>query len=162
MAKVDRKERLQKINMGGKSLFMSSIKLLWRGMGIAQSNFCLVEPFGSVTVQAYAVVVDAHTSLSFRADMFLLEMKWVNKGDGRREGALFNRGCTCTPLRKSSSLKVFLGDWLGDCVYMCVNAWGFLVCLMFFTFHIFKDVNSSSQFRRNNRDLWREQRSGGF
>lgn len=30
-------------------------------MGIAHSNFCLFEPFGSVTVQAYAVVVDAHT-----------------------------------------------------------------------------------------------------
>lgn len=61
----------------------------------------MLNPFGSVTVQACAVVVDAYTSLSFRADMFLLEMTQVNKRDERGEGALFNR-CTCIPFCKSS------------------------------------------------------------
>lgn len=44
-------------------------------MAIAHSDFFLVEAFRSITVQVYAVVDDGHTALSFRAVMFLFEMK---------------------------------------------------------------------------------------
>lgn len=72
--KGGQKRQAAESEFGRKQFVYELHKMVMKGDN-AHRNFCLVEPFGSVTVQAYAVVVDGYTSLSFRAHMFLLKTK---------------------------------------------------------------------------------------